>query len=156
MRDADDKSFPFCPVSGMSDEGRCVWICPSSDIPPAWRRSPSAPAASKSDLEDSLGPGVMVCYMALQHHLSSLRCGQQWFLRAATGSKLIAYQFISFDSTSKTDIESHISRFFSFSNTYSQCSRTVLCKLYVQHIGGLSRATCRVPRGTQGLLTYYV
>ena len=42
------------------------------------------------------------------------------------------------------------------SNTYAQVTRTQSCANHVQHIGRLSRATCRVPRDTKGQLNYQV
>ena len=40
------------------------------------------------------------------------------------------------------------------SNTYAQVSRAQSCANYVQHIERLSRATCSVPLGTKGQLSY--
>ena len=40
------------------------------------------------------------------------------------------------------------------SNTYPPVARVQLCANHVQHIERLSRATCRVPRGTKGQLRY--
>ena len=38
-------------------------------------------------------------------------------------------------------------------NTYVQVARAQSCTNHVQHIERLSRATCRVPRGTKGQLS---
>ena len=40
------------------------------------------------------------------------------------------------------------------SNTYAQVARAQSCANHVQHIEHVSRATCRVPRGTKGQLSY--
>ena len=42
------------------------------------------------------------------------------------------------------------------SNTYAQVARAQPCANYEQHIERLSRATCRVPRGTKGQFSYRV
>ena len=42
------------------------------------------------------------------------------------------------------------------SNMYALVAWAQLCVNHVQHIERLSRATCRVPRGTKGQLSYYV
>ena len=39
-------------------------------------------------------------------------------------------------------------------NTYAQVARAQLSANHVQHIGPSPRATCRVPRGTKGQLSY--
>ena len=61
-------------------------------------------------------------------------------------------------------IERRKSRYFynlltalrSVSNTYAQVSRSQSCANHVQHIGRLSRATCRVSRGMKGQFSYEV
>ena len=40
------------------------------------------------------------------------------------------------------------------SNTYAQVARALLCANHVRHIERLSRATCSVPLGTKGQLSY--
>ena len=40
------------------------------------------------------------------------------------------------------------------SNTKAQVARAQSCAGHVQHFERLSRATCRVPRGTKGQLSY--
>ena len=40
------------------------------------------------------------------------------------------------------------------SNTYAQVGRVQLCANHVQHIEGMSRATCSVPLGTKVQLSY--
>ena len=42
-----------------------------------------------------------------------------------------------------------------FSNTYVQVAKGHLCANNVQHVKRLSRATCRVPRGTKGQFSSY-
>ena len=40
------------------------------------------------------------------------------------------------------------------SDMYVQVAKAQLCANHVQHIERLSRASCRVPRGTKGQLSY--
>ena len=42
------------------------------------------------------------------------------------------------------------------SSTHAQVARAQSCANHVQHIERLSRATCRVPLGKKGLLSYQV
>ena len=43
---------------------------------------------------------------------------------------------------------------FEGANTYAQVAKAQSCANHVQHIERLSRATCRVPLGTKGQLSY--
>ena len=40
------------------------------------------------------------------------------------------------------------------SNTYAKVARAKSCENHVRHIERLSRATCHVPSGTKGQLSY--
>ena len=60
-------------------------------------------------------------------------------------------------------IERRNSRFFTIFYCAANClqhvgssGQALSCANHVQHIGRSSRATCRVPRGTKGQLSYYV
>ena len=65
------------------------------------------------------------------------------------------------DDDDDNPIERRNSRFYYFltaprtvSNTYALVPRVQSCASHVQHIERLSRATCRVPLGMKGQLSY--